>query len=246
MGQGNGLGQADMQADPWARFLHNQNVQQQQQQQQQAQPQQPIGPMTEAEALRRSAHVPSVHSDFCSSGLRPVANPNVDVLTQMSALISQMTPQQAQAAATALNEQLVSQARGVPERFGQLSTYADPRTSQFAVGQNTGVSSSQVPGVQAQPFESRDVFSRADKWLGQPPPSGSDKWQTREQEIAGFSDYVVVLQSWAALASLAFAEEISIAARWKEVLWQHSLTEEQKVRSVVSLRLPSMTIRVQA
>ena len=73
--------------------------------------------------------------------------------------------------------------------------------------------------MQAQPFESRDVFSRADKWLG----------QTRKQEIAGFSDYVVALQSWAALA---FAEEISIAARWKEVLWQHSLTEEQKVRSV--------------
>ena len=53
-----------------------------------------------------------------------------------------------------------------------------------------------------------------------------------EQEIAGFSDYVVALQSWAALASLTFAEEISVAARWREVLWQHSLTEEQKVRSV--------------
>ena len=40
----------------------------------------------------------------------------------------------------------------------------------------------------------RDVFSRADKWLGQPPPSGAEKWQTREQEIAGFSDYVVALR----------------------------------------------------
>ena len=89
VGQGNGLGQADMQADLWAQFLHNQTIQQQQQQQQ-AQTQ-PVGPMTEAEALRRGARVPSVHSNLSSSDFRPVVNPNMDVLTQMSPLISQMT-----------------------------------------------------------------------------------------------------------------------------------------------------------
>ena len=215
-----------------------QQLQQQQQQLQQQQQQQPvqqplIGPMTESETMRGGVRVPSLVSEWSSNppaGVPPVGAPNGDVLTQML-LISQMTPQQAQMAATVLNEQLGSQARGVPERFGQLPTYVDARPSQFVAGASTGVNAGRFEGTGTL-VDTRDVFSRADKWLGQPPPSGAEKWQTREQEIAGFSDYVAALQSWAALASLTFAEEISVAARWREVLWQHSLTEEQKVRSV--------------
>ena len=161
--------------------------------------------------------------------------PNVsgDVLTQMRTLISQMTPQQAQAAATVLNEQLGSQARGVPERFGQLPVHPDVRYGQFQPNVNAGVGiGAAESAVTARNPENRHVFSRADKWLGQPPESGADKWHTREAEISGFSDYVVALQSWAALASMTFAEEISVAARWPEVLWQQSFSEDQKVRSV--------------
>ena len=66
--------------------------------------------------------MPSLVSEWSSNP--PAANPpaatasvslgvqNGDVLTQMRVLISQMTPQQAQMAATVLNEQLGSQARG--------------------------------------------------------------------------------------------------------------------------------------
>ena len=60
-------------------------------------------------------------------------------------------------------------------------------------------------GMQAgmtQSFESRDVFSRSEKWLDQPPVTHAEKWSTREQEVAGFADYVVSLkvgQHWRAL-----------------------------------------------
>ena len=40
----------------------------------------------------------------------------------------------------------------------------------------------------------------ADKWLGQPPSPGGEKWTTRETKIAGFADYLVALQAWAAFA----------------------------------------------
>ena len=32
------------------------------------------------------------------------------------------------------------------------------------------------------------------RWLGQPPVTHAEKWSTREQEVAGFADYVVSLQ----------------------------------------------------
>ena len=159
VGQGNGLGQVQGQTDPWAQFLRNQELQQQQQQlqqqqqqlqqQQQQQPvQQPlISPMTESETMRGGVRVPSLVSEWSSNppaGVPPVGAPNGDVLTQTRVLISQMTPQQAQMAATVLNEQLGSQARGVPERFGQLPTYVDARSSQFVAGASTGVNAGRL------------------------------------------------------------------------------------------------------
>ena len=181
MGQGSGPGQAQVQDDAWA-----QQQQQQLQQQQQQQAQQPvIGPMTESEAMRRGVRVPSLASEWSSNppGVSPVGAPNGDVLTQMRVLISQMTPQQAQMAATVRNEQLGSQARGVPERFGQLPTYADARPSQFVAGASTGVNTGPLQGTGTL-LDSRDVFSRADKWLGQPPPSGAEKWQSKRLQVS--------------------------------------------------------------
>ena len=112
--------------------------------------------------------------------------------------------------------------------------HPDARPGQFvANGPNMFVP---TPGMNMQPgfgsYESKDVFSRADKWLGQPPVPGVEKWSTREAEIAGFADYLVALQAWAALASMTFAEEIGVAMKWPEVIWQQALTEDQKVRSV--------------
>ena len=68
--------------------------------------------------------------------------------------------------------------------------------------------------------------------VGQPPVTHAEKWSTREQEVAGFADCVVSLQSWATLASVVFAEEIGMCVRWPDTIWQHSLNEEQKTRSV--------------
>ena len=76
------------------------------------------------------------------------------------------------------------------------------------------------------------MFSRADKWLSQPPSVDVSKWTTRELEIGGSADYVVNLQSWAAMGSLEFSEEIGMSARWLEMILQHTLNNEQKTRSV--------------
>ena len=85
------------------------------------------------------------------------------------------------------------------------------------------------PPAQGQffPVEQRDVFSRAEKWLGQPPSAEVAKWTTRELEIGGFSDYVLALQSWSAMGSLEFAEEIGMAVKWPETILQHTLNADQ-------------------
>ena len=156
-----------------------------------------------------------------------------DLLREMQVLISRMTPQQAQAAQTVLNEQLMYQARGVPERFGERPVHPDARQGQFAPGAPAGLlpSPCQMTPMNQTSFESRDVFSRADKWLGQPPSAGVEKWSSRELEIAGFSDYVVALQSWAALASITLLKRCPVRSSGLK-LWQQTLTEDQKVRSV--------------
>ena len=61
-----------------------------------------------------------------------------DVLVQMQQLISMMSPQQAQAAQTALQEQLGMQARGVSEQFGPVPVPVVPRREQF-MPQTSGV-----------------------------------------------------------------------------------------------------------
>ncbi|CAE6933000.1 unnamed protein product [Symbiodinium sp. CCMP2592] len=257
-----GAGKGGEEVDPWSAFLQQQQLRQQQQARPQ-QPL-PVGVQRQAsgvvgqgtgsdisslgESFRNHVPVPPqpapavvnpVPCNACSAqvvGSVPQQGAvQSDLLREMQVLISRMSPQQAQAAQTVLNEQLMYQARGVPDRFGERPVHPDARQGQFAPGAPTGVlpcQAYQLPQMNQQSFESRDAFSRADKWLGQPPSAGVEKWTSREVEIAGFSDYIVALQSWAALASMTFTEEISCAVKWPEVIWQQTLSEDQKVRSV--------------
>ncbi|CAE6968308.1 unnamed protein product [Symbiodinium sp. CCMP2592] len=139
-----------------------------------------------------------------------------------------MTPQQAQTAQGIVNEQLGRQARGVPEHFGRMPLHPDASRANFVIPPTID----QGLGQNYQGSEGVGVFSRADKWLGQPPGPSVEKWTSRELEIAGFADYVVSLQSWAALGSMTFSEEISVSLRWPDTIWQQTLTNVQKVRSV--------------
>ena len=58
-----------------------------------------------------------------------------------------------------------------------------------------------------------------------------EKWVSRELEVAGFSEYLLQLASWAAQASLEFSKEITQSARWHGVIYWSMLTSEQRNRS---------------
>ena len=148
---------------------------------------------------------------------------------QLQEVIGKLTPLQAQAVQTALWEQVNRQVRGVPESFGQTP---DLGTNTFIPSVPSGLPlpAQDVPQGACRPpftpYESRDVFSRADK-LGQPPVPEVSKWVSKE-----LADYVVSLQAWAAMGSLEFSEEIGMSVRWPETILQHTLNSDQKIRSV--------------
>ena len=152
------------------------------------------------------------------------------VVRQLHEVIARLSPQQAQVVQSALNEQIGRQARGVPERFGQAPDER-MRPNTFVPATSSGLPgpcSSMGPPGQGQffPVEQRCVLS--EKWLGQPPSAETAKWTTRELEIGGFSDYVLALQSWSAMGSLEFAEEIGMAVKWPEIILQHTLNADRK------------------
>ena len=62
-----------------------------------------------------------------------------------------------------------------------------------------------------------DVFAKTEKWLTPAPLPDTSKWSSRESEIMGFSEYLSMLTSWAAQASLEFAQEIEQSSRWNGV-----------------------------
>ena len=81
--------------------------------------------------------------------------------------------------------------RFVPDRLGD----APPEFGRGFVPDATG----NLPGLgvsQSRP-ESRDVFSRSEKWLGPGPLVDFSSWQTCEEEVLGFTSCVQELVAWA-------------------------------------------------
>ncbi len=79
--------------------------------------------------------------------------------------------------------------------------------------------------------EPLDVFSKNEKWLGNPPSCEPSKWSSREQEVLGWGSFVDSLISWAAQASLVFGEEISHSVKWPESIPWETLSAQQRNRS---------------
>ena len=77
----------------------------------------------------------------------------------------------------------------------------------------------------------RDVFSKSEKWLPQPPEPKVAAWTNREMEIEGFFSYVQALRGWSQLASEKMATEIEQAIRWRSEIVTSSLTTGQQARS---------------
>ena len=104
-----------------------------------------------------------------------------------------------------LGEQ-TSQARGVPEMFGQRTTSGFPQS----------MDPMHVPGSSGEYVG--DVFAKSEKWLGTPPTPDCAKWTSREAEILGWQAYIYDLTAWAMQASLEFGSEIEHACRWPDPL----------------------------
>ena len=156
--------------------------------------------------------------------LRQNVFPQMATVGQIVQLVGALDPNQLRTLHQFLGERMNSEGRGVPEFFGEL-----PRDPSNVGGfGNVGHS---LPGIVEEKKESRDIFSRSEKWLSPAPLPEVDKWTSRELEVAGFSEYLLQLASWAAQASLEFSEEITQSARWHGVMYWSMLTAEQRNRS---------------
>ena len=146
--------------------------------------------------------------------------PQASVIRQVAELVGQLDPNQTRELQLILNERMTEQTRMVPEYFGEIPRHPG-RVGFFGEGPT-------LPGAQALPsgegYDSwyggrpLDVFAESEKWLTPAPVPDTSKWVNRESEIMGFSEYLSMLTSWAAQASLEFAQEIEQASRWGGVL----------------------------
>ena len=156
------------------------------------------------------------------------------MIRHVAELVGQLDPNQTRELQLILNERMTDQAaRMVPEYFGEIPRHPG-RVGFFGEGPS-------LPGAQALPsgegydswYGNRplDVFAKSEKWLTPAPVPDTSKWVNRETEIMGFSEYLSMLTSWAAQASLEFAQEIEQASRWGGVLHWGSLSGPSKNRS---------------
>ena len=147
-------------------------------------------------------------------GVTPQNQRLQDVLRLMEGL----EPMQLLQVRQVLGEQ-ASQARGVPEMFGQRTTSGFPQS----------MDPMHVPGSSGEYVG--DVFAKSEKWLGTPPTPDCAKWTSREAEILGWQAYIYDLTAWAMQASLEFGSEIEHACRWPDPLNWHQLNVNQRARS---------------
>ena len=87
-----------------------------------------------------------------------------------------------------------------------------------------------------------DVFSKNEKWIGNPPNPPMDKWKDRESEVLGWAQYVSDLSSWAAQVSLEFGNEIVQASRWTTPIKWTSMTLPMRNRTMRLLAILRSTL----
>jgi len=76
------------------------------------------------------------------------------------------------------------------------------------------------------------MFSRNEKWIGNPPTVNHKAWKTREDEVLGFTSYLQELSSWASQGSVKFGREIELSSRWIDPIIWSRLSNEQQNRAV--------------
>ena len=152
-----------------------------------------------------------------------------DSVSLIRRLLQTMSPREIQMVFQSAGDQL-SSGRGlfIPERLGQAQEQVggeflpDERGMVLPIPRN----------FSERPDESRDAFSRNEKWFGAPPLPSCDKWRCREDEIVGFTTFVAELSSWASQGSISFGREIDQAARWGSPISYGKLSKDQQARAV--------------
>ena len=152
-----------------------------------------------------------------------------DSVSLVRRLLQTMSPREIQMVFQSAGDQL-SSGRGffIPERLGQAQEQVggeflpDERGMVLPIPRN----------FSERPDESRDAFSRNEKWFGAPPLPSCDKWRCREDEIVGFTTFVAEMSSWASQGSISFGREIDQAARWGSPISYGKLSKDQQARAV--------------
>ena len=102
---------------------------------------------------------------------------------------------------------------------------AIPRQGAFGMGAPAGTMESPGGGG------ALDVFSKTEKWITAAPTPKVELWKTREQEVLGFSEYVMQLSQWASQASLVFGHEIEWAVKCQSEILSATMDQGQLSRS---------------
>ena len=116
--------------------------------------------------------------------------------------------------------------RFVPDRLGDVPPEFGGGFIPDATGNLPGLGTSQGRS------ESRDVFSRSEKWLGPSPTVDYSAWKSREDEVLGFTSFVQELVAWASQGSVQFGREIEQSTHWPSSIAWSSLSVDQQSRAV--------------
>ena len=116
--------------------------------------------------------------------------------------------------------------RFVPDRLGDVPPEFGGGFIPDATGNLPGLGTSQGKS------ESRDVFSRSEKWLGPSLTVDYSSWKSREDEVLGFTSFVQELVAWASQGSVQFGREIEQSTHWPTSIAWSSLSVDQQSRAV--------------
>ena len=116
-----------------------------------------------------------------------------DSVTQVTRMLQQLSPGELQS---------------VLQSVGQLNPGFKPYDLGDLYDDVGLLPGSGVAGSSKGDSGSKDMFSRNEKWIGNPPTVNHKAWKTREDEVLGFTSYLQELSSWASQGSVKFGREI--------------------------------------
>ena len=154
--------------------------------------------------------------------------PQVQQMGQILSLSQGLSGPQLMTLMQGLQEQLRSQARLVPDTFGQVPTL-NPVNAPGVPDLMFGSDGTHNDQGQYVPL---DVFSKSEKWLGSPPKPSFESWTNRELEVIGWSQYLLDLSAWAAQASIEFSTEIQQSSRWAGIISWDDLNSVRRSRAM--------------